>query len=118
MRVDGHDSTEFTAIARRSDGRLVLGSADGAVFTLGSDTAVAAEIKIFARVDGLVTQGNSAVALDRGQTSVTTIDASGSKAQHALRAVGRLQRLPRIRRAGCWSRTLAATNCWCSARTR
>jgi sugar lactone lactonase YvrE len=86
MRVEGYDNTEFTAIARRSDGRLVLGSADGAVFTLGSDTAVAAKIKIFARVDGLVTQGNTAVVLDRGQTSVTTIDASGSKAQHALRA--------------------------------
>ena len=85
MRVDGHDSTEFTAIARRSDGRLVLGSADGAVFTLGSDTAVAAEVKVFARVDSLVTQGNTAVVLDRGQTSVTTIDAGGS-AQHALRA--------------------------------
>jgi hypothetical protein len=86
LRVDGHDNTEFTAIARRSDGRLVLGSADGAVLTLGSDTAVAAEVKIFARVDSLVTQGNTAVVLDRGQTSVTTIDASGSKAQHALRA--------------------------------
>ena len=86
MRVDGYDNTEFTAIARRSDGRLVLGSADGAVFTLGSDTAVAAEVKIFARVDDLVTQGNTAVVLDRGQSSVTTIDASGSKAQHALGA--------------------------------
>jgi DNA-binding beta-propeller fold protein YncE len=86
LRVDGHDNTEFTAIARRSDGRLVLGSADGAVLTLGSDTAVAAEVKIFARVDSLVTQGNTAVVLDRGQTSVTTIDASGSKAQDALRA--------------------------------
>jgi len=86
MRVDGYDNTEFTAIARRSDGRLVLGSADGAVFTLGSDTAVAAEVKVFASVDSLVTQGNTAVVLDRGQTSVTTIDASGSKAQHALLA--------------------------------
>ncbi|MFY9922338.1 MAG: hypothetical protein WAL26_28730, partial [Mycobacterium sp.] len=33
MPVDGHDGTDFTAIARRADGRLVLGSADGAVFT-------------------------------------------------------------------------------------
>jgi hypothetical protein len=84
--VDGHDGTEFTAIARRADGKLVLGSADGAVYTLGSDTAVAAAVKIFSRVDALVIQGNTAVALDRGQTSVTTIDASGSRAQHALRA--------------------------------
>ena len=30
--------TDFTAIARRADGKLVLGSADGAVYTLSSDT--------------------------------------------------------------------------------
>ena len=84
--VDGQDGTEFTAIARRADGKLVLGSADGAVYTLSSDTAVGAELKIFARVDALVTQGNTAVVLDRGQTSVTTVDASGAKAEHALRA--------------------------------
>jgi DNA-binding beta-propeller fold protein YncE len=84
--VDGQEGTEFTAIARRADGRLVLGSADGAVYTLTSDTTVGAELKIFARVDAVVTQGNTAVVLDRGQTSVTTVDASGSKAEHALRA--------------------------------
>jgi sugar lactone lactonase YvrE len=85
-RVDGHSDTDFTAIARRVDGKLVLGSADGAVYTLGSDTTVAAAVKIFARVDAVVTQGNTAVVLDRSQTSVTTIDANGSRAQHALRA--------------------------------
>ena len=69
--VDGQDGTDFTAIARRADGRLVLGSADGAVYTLSSDTTVGAQLKIFARVDALVTQGNTAVVLDRGQTSVT-----------------------------------------------
>ncbi len=84
--VDGHGDTDFTAIARRADGRLVLGSADGAVYTLSSDTSVGAELKIFARVDALVTQGNTAVVLDRGQTSVTTVDASGAKAGQALRA--------------------------------
>ena len=86
MEVDGQDDTDFTAIARRADGKLVLGSADGAVFTLSSDTAVGAQLKIFARVDALVTQGNTAVVLDRGQTSVTTVDPSGAKAEHALRA--------------------------------
>lgn len=84
--VDGRDDTDFTAIARRADGKLVLGSADGAVYTLSSDTEVGAEVKIFARVDDLVAQGNTAVVLDRGQTSVTTLDASGGSAQHALRA--------------------------------
>ena len=86
VEVDGQGDTDFTAIARRADGKLVLGSADGAVYTLSSDTAVGAQLKIFARVDALVTQGNTAVVLDRGQTSVTTVDASGAKAEHALRA--------------------------------
>ena len=84
--IDGHGDTDFTAIARRADGKLVLGSADGAVYTLNSDTTVGAELKIFARVDAIVTQGNTAVVLDRGQTSVTTVDASGAKAGQALRA--------------------------------
>jgi hypothetical protein len=76
---------EFTAIARRADGKLVLGSADGAVYTLASQTAVGSRNKIFARVDSLATQGNTTVVLDRGQTSVTTIGADGHVGQ-ALRA--------------------------------
>ena len=84
--VDGQSSTDFTAVARRADGKLVLGSADGAVYTLSSDSTVGASLKIFARVDALVAQGNTAVVLDRGQTSVTTISASGDDADHALRA--------------------------------
>lgn len=84
--VEGHDATDFTAVARRADGTLVLGSADGAVYTLSSDTAVGASLPIFARVDTLVAQGNTVVVLDRGQTSVTTVDADGSDAQLALRA--------------------------------
>lgn len=84
--VEGQQNTDFTAIARRADGKLVLGSADGAVYTLSSDSTVGASLKIFAKVDALVTQGNTAVVLDRGQTSVTTVSASGEDAQHALRA--------------------------------
>ncbi len=84
--VEGERETDFTAIARRADGRLVLGAADGAVFTLKSDTAVGARLKIFARVDDLVTQGNTTVVLDRGQTSVTALSEEGTDAEHALRA--------------------------------
>ncbi len=84
--VDGQHATDFTAIARRADGKLVLGSADGTVYTLSSDTAVGASLQIFARVDAIVAQGNTVVVLDRGQTSVTTISASGDDADHALRA--------------------------------
>ena len=69
---------QFTAIARRADGKLVLGSADGTVYTLASSPGAGPEtgpvtignrIKIFTRVDSLVTQGNTTAVLDRGQTS-------------------------------------------------
>jgi DNA-binding beta-propeller fold protein YncE len=85
VNVADAQRTEFTAIARRADGKLVLGSSDGAVYTLGSDGSLVNRNKIFARVDALVTQGNTTVVLDRGQTSVTTIGADGH-AQQALRA--------------------------------
>lgn len=86
-RVDISDAqdTEFTAIARRQDGELVLGSADGNVYLLDSDNTVRHRVAIFARVDALVTSGDTAVVLDRGQTSVTSVNADG-KAQQALRA--------------------------------
>jgi hypothetical protein len=84
------EQADFTAIARRADGKLVLGSADGAVYTLASGAtsgtaAVGNRNKIFARVDAVVTQGNTTVVLDRGQTSVTTIGADG-RVEQALRA--------------------------------
>jgi DNA-binding beta-propeller fold protein YncE len=90
VTVPDAPNADFTAIARRADGKLVLGSADGAVYTLASATpsgtaTVSSRNKIFARVDALVTQGNTTVVLDRGQTSVTTIGADGHAAQ-ALRA--------------------------------
>jgi DNA-binding beta-propeller fold protein YncE len=84
--IDGHTDSDFTAIARREDGKLVLGSADGTVYTLSSESAVGAQLKIFARVDDLVAQGNTAVVLDRGQTSVTTLSEDGTEDEHALRA--------------------------------
>ncbi|WP_156763800.1 YncE family protein [Mycobacterium sp. 852002-50816_SCH5313054-b] len=84
--------TDFTAIAQRADGTLVLGSADGAVYTLASrapdsvkSATIAGRSKIFARVDALAAQGNTTVVLDRGQTSVTTIGADG-RVEQALRA--------------------------------
>jgi DNA-binding beta-propeller fold protein YncE len=84
--VEGQNGTDFTAIARRADGRLVLGSADGAVYTLSSESAVAARLKIFARVDALAAQGNTVVVLDRGQTSVTELSDDGTDSEQALRA--------------------------------
>jgi DNA-binding beta-propeller fold protein YncE len=84
--VDGQRDTDFTAITRRADGKVVLGSADGAVYTLASDTAVGARLQIFARVDALAAQGDTVAVLDRSQTSVTTVDVTGTKQEHALRA--------------------------------
>lgn len=87
--VAGARDADFTAIARRADGRLVLGSADGAAYTLTGETAgelaVAAEADVFARVDALAAVGDVAVVLDRGQTSVTALKPDGSPAQ-SLRA--------------------------------
>ena len=83
--IEGEEDTEFTAVARRADGRLVLGSADGAAYTLGADLAVTGTAALFSRVDAIVTVGDTAVVLDRGQTSVTALDADGSRRQ-ALRA--------------------------------
>jgi hypothetical protein len=85
MSINDETDTDFTAIARRGDGRLVLGSADGTAYTLGSETAVAEKVKTFARVDAIVTEGNNAVVLDRGQTSVTSLNSDG-RTQQALRA--------------------------------
>lgn len=88
-RVDVSDSPEvdFTAIALRQNGGVVLGSADGAVFLLAPDGAPTVEhrVEIFARVDSLATVGDTTVVLDRGQTSVTSVDTEG-RAQQALRA--------------------------------
>ena len=100
----------FTAVARRVDGRLLVGSAAGAVYVLadqtssgqtgsgqtssgqtgsgqtGSDqTRVTAETTIFSRVDAIVTEGETAVVLDRAQTSVTALNQQGA-VQQALRA--------------------------------
>ena len=103
--IDGHDATDFTAVARRVDGRLLVGSAAGAVYVLadqtssgqtGSDqtdsgqtgsnqTRVTAETTVFSRVDAIVTEGETAVVLDRAQTSVTALNQQGA-VQQALRA--------------------------------
>ncbi|MDA3641318.1 hypothetical protein PFJ02_16045 [Mycobacterium xenopi] len=87
--VAGARGSDFTAIARRADGKLMLGSADGAIYLLdqptGATAAVAKRNKIFARVDSIATQGNTAVVLDRGQTSVTAVGVDGN-AEQALRA--------------------------------
>ncbi len=83
--VEGQQDTDFTAIARRADGRLVLGSADGTALTLTANNTVGGTANNFARVDAIVAQGDTAVVLDRAQTSVTELTPDGG-AGLALRA--------------------------------
>lgn len=83
--LEGRTDTDFTAIARRADGRIVLGSADGAALTLAENNSVSAEADGFARVDVIAAVGDRAVVLDRAQTSVTELKPDGS-AGLALRA--------------------------------
>lgn len=94
--ISGAADVDFTAIARRADGRLVLGSADGVAYTLSGDTngqvggelTVADKAADFARVDGIATEGDVAVVLDRGQTSVTALTPQGSRAQELRAGLG------------------------------
>jgi hypothetical protein len=83
--VSGAENVDFTAIARRADGTVALGTADGMVYTITPAATVSNRTKIFAHVDCLAARGNTVAALDRGQTSVTTIGADGKVGQ-ALRA--------------------------------
>ena len=82
--VSGAETVDFTAITRRADGTMALGTADGSVYTLASGT-LRNRTKVFAHVDSLAAQGNTLAVLDRGQTSVTTIGVDGKVGQQ-LRA--------------------------------
>jgi hypothetical protein len=84
--ISDAENVDFTAIARRADGTVALGTADGTVYTLAPGEQTGGNrTKIFAHVDSLAAQGNTVAVLDRGQTSVTTIGADGRVGQ-ALRA--------------------------------
>ncbi|MGA9491675.1 MAG: hypothetical protein WBV80_15685 [Mycobacterium sp.] len=87
VRVGVHDAdnVDFTAITRRSDGTVVLGTADGTLDTLPPGATDGRRAKVHAHVDSLAAQGNTVAVLDRGQTSVTTIGADGRIGQ-SLRA--------------------------------
>jgi hypothetical protein len=86
VAVSGAENVDFTAIARRADGTVALGTADGTVYTLAPGrTTGGTRTKTLAHVDSLAAQGNTVAVLDRGQTSVTTIGADGKVGQ-ALRA--------------------------------
>ena len=84
--VSGAETVDFTAIARRADGTVALGTADGSVYTLASGQPTTGNrTKIFGQIDSLAAQGNTVAVLDRGQTSVTTVGVDGKVGQQ-LRA--------------------------------
>jgi outer membrane protein assembly factor BamB len=104
VNVTHAENIDFTAIARRADGTVILSTTDGTVYTLSSEqradeashdapakpallaaAAIANRTKVFTRIDSLAAQGNTVAVLDRAQTSVTTISADGKVGQQ-LRA--------------------------------
>lgn len=85
VRVRDTASLDFSAITRRSDGTLVLGTAEGTLYTLKNGTTEGDRVSVHAHVDSLAAQHNTVAVLDRGQTSVTTVDADGRIGQ-SLRA--------------------------------
>jgi hypothetical protein len=75
----------FSAISRRSDGTVVLGTADGLLYLLAAGATDGNRIQVHAHVDRLAAQGNTVAVLDRGQTSITTVGPDGRIGQ-SLRA--------------------------------
>ncbi len=87
VRVGVHDAdnVDFTAITRRADGTIVLGTDDGTLYMLAPGATDGRRAKVHAHVDSLAAQEDTVAVLDRGQTSVTTIGADGRIGQ-SLRA--------------------------------
>ena len=83
----GERDTDFTAITRRADGKLVLGSADGAVYTLGSEHRRSPPAEDL-RAGGCPcrTRQYSRRAGPRPDVGDHRSTASGNDAEHALRA--------------------------------
>ena len=83
--VRDSEHVEFSAISRRSDGTVVLGTADGLLYLLAPGATDGNRIQVHAHVDSLAAQGNTVAVLDRGQTSITTVGPDGRIGQ-SLRA--------------------------------
>lgn len=83
--IAGAEQVDFTAITRRADGTVVLGTADGELYWQAPGAAETSRTQVHARVDSLAAQGNTIAVLDRGQTSIVTVGADGRIGQ-SLRA--------------------------------
>ena len=64
---------------------MVLGAADGTLYTLKPGATDVARMSVHTHIDSLAAQGNTVAVLDRGQTSVITVGADGKIGQ-SLRA--------------------------------
>ena len=85
VSVRDADSLDFSAITRRSDGTLVLGTTEGMLYALKPGATQGDRVSVHAHIDSLAAQKNTVAVLDRGQTSVTTVNADGRVGQ-SLRA--------------------------------
>lgn len=85
VSLGGAEHVDFTAITRRADGTVVLGTADGALYSHVPGAAETNRTQVHAHVDSLAVQGNTVAVLDRGQTSIVTVGADGRIGQ-SLRA--------------------------------
>lgn len=85
VSVRDADHVDFSAITRRTDGMVVLGTADGTLYALRLGATEASRTAVHAHVDSLAAQGNTVAVLDRGQTSIVTVGADGHIGQ-SLRA--------------------------------
>jgi hypothetical protein len=85
LSVRDAEQVEFTAIGRRSDGTVVLGTADGLLYLLAPGSTDSKRIQVHAHVDSIAARGNTVAVLDRGQTSITTVGGD-SRIGQSLRA--------------------------------
>ena len=85
VSVRDAETVDFTAITRRADGTVVLGTADGALYSLGPGAMGTHRTQVHGHVDSLAAQGNTVAVLDRWQTSIVTVGADGRIGQ-SLRA--------------------------------
>jgi len=85
MNLRDADGIDFTAIARRADGTVVLGTSEGTLYFVRPGATDANRAQVHSRVDSLAAQGNTVAVLDRSQTSIVTVSADGRIGQ-SLRA--------------------------------
>ncbi|MGV9674257.1 hypothetical protein ACWDSJ_03160, partial [Nocardia sp. NPDC003482] len=74
------------AVARRPDGTVAVGLADGRVRILAADDTVRDTVTGLGEIDALAAAGDAVAVLDRSQTTLTELDLTEHRARLALRA--------------------------------